>query len=84
MEWKKEWKPLAIIGIVFLVFFYLPVGFERFDRAVLESLCLVKWYAREHVLLCLVPAFFIADGISVEKKRFFPLLLFTIFSRPGS
>ncbi|MHC5102166.1 MAG: permease, partial [Planctomycetota bacterium] len=29
-----------------------------------ESLALVKWYAREHVLLCLVPAFFIAGGIA--------------------
>jgi uncharacterized protein len=26
---------------------------------------LVKWYAREHVILCLVPAFFIAGAISV-------------------
>ena len=30
----------------------------------MESLALVKWYAREHVLLCLVPAFFIAGAIS--------------------
>jgi uncharacterized membrane protein YraQ (UPF0718 family) len=31
----------------------------------MESLHLVKWYAQEHVLLCLVPAFFIAGAISV-------------------
>src|SRR5512147_909930 len=31
----------------------------------MESLYLVKWYAQEHVLLCLVPAFFIAGAISV-------------------
>jgi uncharacterized membrane protein YraQ (UPF0718 family) len=30
-----------------------------------ESLLLVRWYAREHVLLCLVPAFFIAGAIGV-------------------
>jgi uncharacterized membrane protein YraQ (UPF0718 family) len=31
----------------------------------MESLQLVTWYSREHVLLCLVPAFFIAGAISV-------------------
>jgi uncharacterized membrane protein YraQ (UPF0718 family) len=65
MNWKNEWKKLATIAVVFLVCFYLPVGAKRFDNAVLESLYLVKWYAQEHVLLCLVPAFFIAGAISV-------------------
>jgi uncharacterized membrane protein YraQ (UPF0718 family) len=41
------------------------VGFSRFNNAVMESLHLVKWYAREHILLCLVPAFFIAGAICV-------------------
>ena len=50
---------------MFLACFYLPVGFARFDASVMEALQLVKWYAREHVLLCLVPAFFIAGAISV-------------------
>jgi uncharacterized membrane protein YraQ (UPF0718 family) len=62
---KKRWKKLAIIVAVFLGCFYLPVGAARFDNAITESLHLVKWYAREHVLLCLVPAFFIAGAISV-------------------
>lgn len=65
MNWKEEWKPLALIAGAFLVCFYLPVGSQRFDNAVMESLYLVKWYAREHVLLCLIPAFFIAGAISV-------------------
>ncbi len=65
MDWKREWKILAAIVVVFLAFFYLPVGVARFDRSIFEALALVKWYAREHVLLCLVPAFFIAGGISV-------------------
>jgi hypothetical protein len=37
----------------------------RFQGAVLEAFKLAKWYAREHVLLCLVPAFFIAGAIGV-------------------
>jgi uncharacterized protein len=61
----REWKTLLWIAVLFLVCFYLPVGFTRFDAAVMEALQLVKWYAREHVLLCLVPAFFIAGAISV-------------------
>jgi uncharacterized membrane protein YraQ (UPF0718 family) len=65
MSWKIEWKKLLLITVVFIACFYLPVDKPRFDNAVTESLALVKWYAREHVLLCLVPAFFIAGAISV-------------------
>lgn len=64
-DWKAEWKPLAVIVAVFLACFYLPVGAARFDNAVKESLELVKWYAQEHVTLCLIPAFFIAGAIGV-------------------
>ncbi|OGR17160.1 MAG: permease [Desulfobacterales bacterium GWB2_56_26] len=65
MNWKKEGKYLLLIIAVFLGCFYLPVGTARFDNAVIEAFHLVKWYAREHVLLCLVPAFFIAGAIGV-------------------
>ena len=61
--WKTEWKPLAWMLGGFLIAFYLPIGLQRFDNAVMEALHLVKWYAREHVILCLVPAFFIAGAI---------------------
>ena len=64
MEWRKERWPLVWIVGGFLVCYFLPVGWERFDSAVVESLALVRWYAREHVLLCLVPAFFIAGAIA--------------------
>jgi len=65
MNWKSEGKNLALIISVFLIFFYLPVGNNRFDNAIMEAFYLAKWYAREHVLLCLIPAFFIAGAISV-------------------
>ncbi|BBD09885.1 permease [Desulfovibrio ferrophilus] len=65
MFWKNEWKPLTVIAGVFLACYYLPVGWDRFDNALLEAFHLVKWYAREHVLLCLIPAFFIAGAIAV-------------------
>ncbi|HCG76732.1 MAG: hypothetical protein CO162_03255 [bacterium (Candidatus Ratteibacteria) CG_4_9_14_3_um_filter_41_21] len=61
----KESKNFLIILAVFLICYWLPVENIRFNNALFESLALVKWYAREHVLLCLVPAFFIAGAISV-------------------
>ena len=62
---NREWKILfGLIG-AFLAAYFLPVEAERFQSAVLESLILVQWYAEEHVLLCLVPAFFIAGAIGV-------------------
>ncbi|MFO7713813.1 permease [Desulfosarcina sp.] len=65
IDWKAIWKPLAWIVGGFLIFFFLPIDSTRFSNAVIESLALAKWYAQEHVLLCLVPAFFIAGAVAV-------------------
>jgi hypothetical protein len=61
----KRIKDFLIVAGAFLACFYLPVERLPFSGPVYEALALVKWYAREHVLLCLVPAFFIAGAISV-------------------
>lgn len=50
---------------VFAAVFFLPLGSERFMTAVDATLDLAKWYAQEHVVLCLLPAFFIAGVIAV-------------------
>ncbi|MDO9465453.1 MAG: permease [bacterium] len=60
----KESKKLLLMTAVFFGCFYLPVEALPFRNPVFEALALVRWYAREHVLLCLVPAFFIAGAIS--------------------
>jgi len=65
MNWKQEWKPLAWIVGVFLIFFYLPIDNSRLKGAVIEALALTRWYAQEHVILCLIPAFFIAGAMAV-------------------
>jgi uncharacterized membrane protein YraQ (UPF0718 family) len=65
----KERTKLALILAVFAACWFLPLGSARFRGAIYESLSLVKWYAQEHVLLCLVPAFFIAGAISVFVSR---------------
>lgn len=62
---NKELRTLLVLIAVFLGLYYLPTEAERFQSAIFESLRLARWYAREHVLLCLVPAFFIAGAIGV-------------------
>jgi uncharacterized membrane protein YraQ (UPF0718 family) len=61
---KTEWKIFAWLAAVFAAVYFLPVGVPRFDKAVFEALELTKWYAREHVILCLLPAFWIAGAIA--------------------
>jgi len=65
MNWKREYKNLFWITALFLAAYYLPVNHTRFSQAIMDALGLLKWYAREHVLLCLLPAFFIAGVIAV-------------------
>lgn len=62
---KKELKVLLGMIAVFAGLYYMPIEAARFQGALIEAARLVKWYAREHVLLCLVPAFFIAGAIGV-------------------
>lgn len=63
--WREEWKPLVAMAALFGVLYWLPTESPRLQAGLVESLALARWYAREHVLLCLVPAFFIAGAITV-------------------
>ncbi|MBU0650439.1 permease [bacterium] len=65
----REWKKFILILGVFLGCFYFPLELLNFKGPVFEAIALVKWYAREHVLLCLVPAFFIAGAVSVFVSK---------------
>ena len=65
MEWKKELKILGWIITVFVFAFFMPIESARFKEAIMAMFDLSKWYAQEHVILCLLPAFFIAGVISV-------------------
>jgi hypothetical protein len=65
VETKKEIKILFWIAVIFGLAFFLPIESTRFNTAIAATLDLVKWYAREHVVLCLLPAFFIAGVISI-------------------
>jgi len=63
--WKRESVVAALLVGGFLLAFFLPVEALPLPGFLARSLALAKWYAREHVILCLVPAFFIAGAISV-------------------
>lgn len=65
MDTKKELKILFWIVAIFAAVFFMPLGSERFMTAIDATLDLSKWYAQEHVVLCLLPAFFIAGVIAV-------------------
>ncbi|MFZ5517464.1 MAG: hypothetical protein ACOY90_12535 [Candidatus Zhuqueibacterota bacterium] len=49
----------------FLAAYFIPFEKVYVQKALLESFLMLQEYPREHVLFCLVPAFFIAGAISV-------------------
>jgi uncharacterized membrane protein YraQ (UPF0718 family) len=61
----KQAATFLIILVLFLLAYFLPFASLPFGGPIKEALLMLQEYAREHVLLCLVPAFFIAGGISV-------------------
>ncbi len=58
-------KKLVYFSIIFLVIYFLPFDSERVLNSIKEAFIMLSLYAREHVLLCLIPAFFIAGAITV-------------------
>ncbi len=69
MKRFTELKILSIIIGVFILCYFLPIEWlkssGRIESAMWEALYLVRWYAQEHVILCLIPAFFIAGAVAV-------------------
>ena len=65
MYLKKEIKILFCIAAVFVFAYFMPLEGGRFREAIMAMFDLTKWYAQEHVVLCLLPAFFIAGVIAV-------------------
>ncbi|HUX51858.1 MAG TPA: permease [Spirochaetia bacterium] len=53
------------MGVLFLAAFFIPFSSPRVSTAVNEAFLMLGDYARQHVLLCLVPAFFIAGAITM-------------------
>jgi len=70
---NKEIKFFILLPGLFFLFYFMPMESSFFTGAVLSGLKLLNEYAREHVLTCLLPAFFIAGAISVFIKKDFIL-----------
>jgi hypothetical protein len=64
-EIMKETTKLLLIAAGFLVAYYIPWDHEVIRRSGLEAFLMLQDYARQHVLTCLIPAFFIAGAIAV-------------------
>ena len=69
MTWTGERGKLAGLTALFLALYHLPLGSPRFQAGLSEALELTRWYAREHVVLCLLPAFFIAGAIGTFVRQ---------------
>ncbi|MBQ9095748.1 MAG: hypothetical protein IJY53_05385 [Akkermansia sp.] len=65
MKNKSELKSLLCMLIIYTAIFFLPLNHQAFRTSILATLDLAKWYAQEHVILCLLPAFFIVGIIAV-------------------
>jgi len=61
----KERTKLLLIILFFLACYYVPWGNSIIRQSGLEAFMMLQEYAREHVLTCLIPAFFIAGAIAV-------------------
>ncbi len=68
-ENRTEGRVLLTISTVFLAVYFMPADSARFDNAVLEGIHLVNWYAQEHVILCLLPAFLIAGAMAAYLSQ---------------
>ncbi|MBD3366865.1 MAG: hypothetical protein GF405_01670 [Candidatus Eisenbacteria bacterium] len=61
---KHDIRTLVLVVALFLVFYFVPFEAGPVRNAISEALALVQWYAREHMLFGLLPAFFLAGAIS--------------------
>jgi uncharacterized membrane protein YraQ (UPF0718 family) len=61
---KERWK-LLIIVLTFVTAYYIPWSNPTIRQSGLEAFMMLQEYARQHVLTCLIPAFFIAGAIAV-------------------
>lgn len=65
----KDRNAFILIAVLFTAFYFMPAGSGIFDSAILSGFALLGEYARQHVLTCLVPAFFIAGAIAVFVRK---------------
>jgi uncharacterized membrane protein YraQ (UPF0718 family) len=61
----KDKTIFLVLVLVFLAAYFIPFSKSNVQNSLLEGFLLLQEYARQHVIFCLIPAFFIAGAISV-------------------
>ena len=69
MSESKLWKSIGLVLAAVAFALFVPVGWRRFDHAVLEALHMLRDFARAHILLSLLPALVIAGAIATFINR---------------
>ena len=64
-EWRAEGRTLFLLTAAFIAALWVPFDAPRFGNSLHEAFALLQWYAREHVVSCLLPALLIAGAIAV-------------------
>jgi uncharacterized membrane protein YraQ (UPF0718 family) len=65
----KERYKFILMFLVFILAYFVPFSNPRVLNAITEAFFMLQEYARQHVILCLIPAFFIAGAISVFVSK---------------
>ena len=65
----KEWRVFGVLAGIFLFSYYVPLSNPKIQRAILEAFRMLQWYARNHTLACVVPALFIAGGMTTFLSK---------------
>jgi len=77
----KERTKLLLLVLIFLGCYYVPWSHSVVRKSGFEAFMMLQEYAREHVLTCLIPAFFIAGAIAVFVSQAAVLKYFGVTAR---
>ena len=66
---NRELKIFLSFVAIFLAAYFIPFTSPKVANAVVEAFVLLQWYARNHTLACVVPALFIAGGITTFLSK---------------
>ena len=66
---RRDGPMLAVFTAVFLLLLPRHIDYVIPAGPFLEAIELAHWYAEEHVVLCLLPAFFIAGAVAVFVRQ---------------
>lgn len=69
MTWRSEWKALLFLGGGYAVAYWMPLDRLPDLGLLAEPMRLLHWYARHHVMLCLIPALILAGAMATFVQQ---------------